>query len=114
MRRARSSSAACRRGIGAGAVILGERARAGAAVDAIAAAGHERIGQQAHEQVHGIEGGLLRTGRDFAGGLGQARRVSVPKTRGMPPVALKKLVSALATFCWLPLSPPGTRNSSSD
>ena len=31
--------------------------------------------------------------------------VKVPNTSGMPPVALKKLVSALATFCWLTLSP---------
>ena len=27
--------------------------------------------------------------------------VSVPNTSGMPPVVLKKLISALATFCWL-------------
>ena len=43
---------------------------------------------------------------DFARRLGQAAGVSEPNTIGMPPVALKKLVSALATFCWLPLSPP--------
>ena len=32
--------------------------------------------------------------------------VKVPNTIGMPPVALKKLVNALATFCWLTFSPP--------
>ena len=32
--------------------------------------------------------------------------VSAPNTIGMPPVVLKKLVSALATFCWLTFRPP--------
>ena len=32
--------------------------------------------------------------------------VSAPNTIGMPPVVLKKLVNALATFCWLTLRPP--------
>ena len=32
--------------------------------------------------------------------------VSEAKSTGMPPVALKKLVSVLATFCWLTLRPP--------
>ena len=36
---------------------------------------------------------------------------SVAKAKGMPPVVLKKLVSALATFCWLVLRPPGTTNA---
>ncbi len=31
---------------------------------------------------------------------------SEAKPTGMPPVVLKKLVSALATFCWLTLRPP--------
>ena len=29
--------------------------------------------------------------------------VSAPKTNGMPPLMLKELVSASATFCWLTL-----------
>jgi len=37
----------------------------------------------------------------------RAAGVSAPNTIGMPPVALKKPVSALPTFCWLPLRPPG-------
>ena len=37
--------------------------------------------------------------------------VNVPKTIGMPPVVLKKLVSALPTFCWLTLRPPGDARS---
>jgi hypothetical protein len=32
--------------------------------------------------------------------------VSVPNTSGMPPVELKKLISALATACWLTFRPP--------
>ena len=32
---------------------------------------------------------------------------SEAKASGMPPVLLKKLVSVLATFCWLILRPPG-------
>ena len=35
--------------------------------------------------------------------------VNAPNTRGMPPVELKKLTSALATFCWLMLRPLGRR-----
>ena len=31
--------------------------------------------------------------------------VNPANTAGMPPLALKKLVSALATFCWLVLRP---------
>jgi hypothetical protein len=30
---------------------------------------------------------------------------NVPNTTGMPPVALKKPVNALATFCWFTLRP---------
>ena len=56
--------------------------------------------------VHGIEGGLLRSGRGLAGGCVSPAGVSAPNTNGMPPVVLKKLVNALATFCWLTLSPP--------
>ena len=43
--------------------------------------------------------------------------VSPPNTSGMPPLVLKKLMSALATFCWLPLRPPSraaARNSARD
>ena len=36
--------------------------------------------------------------RDLAGDLRQPAGVSVPNTSGMPPVVLKKLISALATF----------------
>ena len=32
--------------------------------------------------------------------------VSVANTRGMPPVLLKELISALATLFWLPLMVP--------
>ena len=37
--------------------------------------------------------------------------VSVPNTMGMPPLRLKKLLSAVETFCWLTLSPAGRLNS---
>ena len=75
---------------------------------------HEGIGQQAHEQVHGIEGGLLRSGRDLAGSWRQPGRRQRAESMGIPPVVLKKLVSALATFCWLPLRPlPEVGNSAS-
>ena len=37
--------------------------------------------------------------------------VSAANTEEMPPLVLKKLVSALPTFCWLMLRPVGTEKS---
>ena len=54
--------------------LFGERDRAGIATEAAVAARHERIRDQRQEQVHGVEGRLLRSGRQFAGDLRQAGR----------------------------------------
>jgi hypothetical protein len=80
------------------------RLRGGA--KAVAAPGDERIGHHAHELVHGIERGLLRSRRGLARDLAQSRGRQRSKYQGNAAVVLKKLVSALATFCWLPLRPP--------
>ena len=58
------------RGVG----FFGELRRRARATHRIAAPGDERIGQHAHELIHRIEGGLLRSRRHFAGDLRQARR----------------------------------------
>jgi len=102
--KASRAAPACSR-IGVRTAFIGERRRAGIAHQSTSTAGDEGIGDQPQEQVHGVEGRLLRSGGKLARDLGEAggRQRSEGHRNGA--VLLKKLVSVLATFCWLMLRP---------
>ena len=73
-----------------------------------AAAVDERIEHQRQELVHQLERALLAVGRRLAVELRERIRSSPLRPKrtkfgGSVPPPLKKLLSALATFCWLPL-----------
>ena len=63
------------------------------------AAVDKRIEHQPQKLRHDLEGATLRAGCRFAVDLGQAARLNAKNAAAMPPVVLKKFVSALATFC---------------
>ena len=82
-------------------------ATAGAGTANIAAAVDERIEHHTEELVGELEGRPFGSGRVLAGqraqrvaGLAPVRPKTLTKLAGSAPPELKKLLSALATFCW--------------